>query len=67
MATPDNIPDAIDENARGPKKVQVGSHSVEQHSISDQIAADNHAKAQTAAGKRGFGIRFQQLIPPGGG
>jgi len=62
-----NIADAIDQNARGPKRVRVGSHEVEQHSVQDQIAADQHAKAQTAAGKVGFGLRFAKLKPPEAG
>ena len=67
MAIPDNVPDAIDTNARQPKRVRVGSEEVEQHSIQDQIAADNHAKAATAAGKKHFGLRFTKLKPPAGG
>lgn len=67
MAIPDNVPDAIDANARGPKKVQVGNTSVEQHSVKDQIEADNHAAGKTAAGKVGFGLRSQRIVPPGAG
>jgi len=67
MTTPTTGSAAIDENARGPKKVQVGSQSVEQHPIADQIAADRHGKAATAAGKNHFGLRFIQIVPPGAG
>jgi hypothetical protein len=63
MTTPDNIADAIDANARGPKRVQVGNQSVEQHPIADQIAADEYAKSQTAATREGFGIRKQRIVP----
>lgn len=67
MTTPSTVSNAIDQNARGPKRVQVGSESVEQHPIADQIAADQYAKSQTAAGKNHLGIRFIQIVPPGAG
>lgn len=67
MAAPDNIPDAIEQNALGPKRVQVGNESVEQHSIQEQIDADNHQAAKAAGGRSHFGLRFTKIIPPGGG
>lgn len=67
MTTPSTVSDAIDQNARGPKSVRVGSESVEQHPIADQIAADQYAKASTAAGKNHLGVRFIQIVPPGAG
>lgn len=67
MTTPDTISDAIDENARGPKKVQVGNQSVEAHPLPEQIEADRYVKGQSAASKNHLGMRFIQLIPPGAG
>ena len=67
MARPTNVTDAIEQNALGPKVIEFEGQKIEQHSIEDQIKADNHAKAQTAASKKGFGIRFQKIVPPGGG
>lgn len=69
MSVPEDIDEAIEQSALGPKKVQIGNQSVEQHSIQDLIAADHHvaAKASSSAGVRGFGLRFQKIIPPGGG
>ena len=67
MTTPTTVSNAIDQNARGPKSVRVGGESVEQHSIQDQIAADQYAKAQSAAAKNHLGVRFIQIIPPGAG
>ena len=67
MTTPNTVDDAIDQNARGPKRVQVGNQSVEQHPIADQIAADVHAKADTAGGRPHLGLRFIQIVPPGAG
>lgn len=65
MTTPSTISEAIDENARGPKRVQVGGQSVEAHPIQDQIEADRYAKAQAAAANKqsGLGIRVQRITP----
>lgn len=65
MATPENINDAIETNAKGPKRVQVGNQSVEQHSIEEQIAADKHVAGRNAANRKHFGLRFTKLKPPG--
>lgn len=67
MTTPATIANAIDENARGPKRVQVGGQSVESQSIQDQIAADAYGKAATAESKTHLGLRFVQIVPPGAG
>lgn len=71
MATPTTVDEAIDTNARGPKKVKRNGSEVEYHSIQDQIAAAKWAQeelAKDAAGLKGhFGMRFTKLIPPGGG
>ena len=67
MAVPDDIPDAIEQSALGPKRVQVGDQSVEQHSIKDLIAADNHQQSQTAKSRAHMGLRFTKIIPPGAG
>lgn len=67
MAAPTNIPDAIEQNALGPKRVEVDGEEVEQHSIADQIAADQHLAAASAAAQPHFGLRFTKLVPPGAG
>jgi len=67
MTTPDTISEAIDENARGPKRVQVGNQSVEAHPLPDQIAADRYTKGESGASKNHLGMRFIQIIPPGAG
>lgn len=70
MAQGDTVSEAIDVNARGPKKVKRGENEIEYHSIQDQIAADEYADKKAgktaAAGKAHFGLRFTKLIPPGG-
>ncbi len=67
MAQPETVEDAIEQNALGPKRVQVGNSSVEQQSVDDQIKAANFLAGQTAAAKPHFGLRFTKLIPPGAG
>lgn len=67
MSTPETISEAIDENARGPKRVQVGNQSVEAHPIQDQIAADRYAKGESGTSRNHMGLRFMKIIPPGAG
>ena len=67
MAEPETIREAIEENAKGPKKVTVDGQTVEQHSIKEQIEADNHTAAKTATSKSHFGLRMTKLVPPGAG
>jgi hypothetical protein len=69
MTTPENISEAIEQNALGPSSVANGSQSVSQHSLRDQIEADRYLATKTAASseRKGFGIRLQRIKPPGGG
>lgn len=63
--TDTNLADKIASNALKPKKVSGDSGSVEQHSISDQIAAEKFSQSKKAAQGKGLGIRFTKLIPGG--
>jgi hypothetical protein len=58
--------DKILENALAPKRASGDAGSMEQHSIPDQIAADEYAAAKRAAKAKKTGVRYFQLIPPGG-
>ena len=60
-----NLKDAILENALGPKKVSGDAGSVEQHSLSDQIAAERFLESKKATRKPGLGIRLTKLSPDG--
>ncbi|HBT76759.1 MAG TPA: hypothetical protein DEB39_07495 [Planctomycetaceae bacterium] len=62
---PSTLKDAIAENAKGPKKVQGDSGSVEQHSLQDQIAAERFLQSKKAAQKPGLGIKLTKLSPDG--
>jgi hypothetical protein len=60
----DAITDAIIENATGPIRAQGDGGSIEQHPLSEQIAADRYVKSKNAS-RTGLGIKFVKLIPPG--
>ena len=60
----DELANAIEDNARGPKRAQGDSGSVEQHALSDQIEADRYLASKDAA-KKGLGVRMTKVIPPG--
>ena len=62
---PSQLKDAILENALGPKKVSGDAGSVEQHSLSDQIAAERFLQSKKATRKPGLGIRLTKLSPDG--
>ena len=61
---PDDLEDAIQENASGPRRARGDSGEVEQHDLSDQIEADRYLNSKRAA-KKGVGVRFTKLSPPG--
>lgn len=67
MSEPTTPEEAIEQNILGPKRVQIGNQSVEQHDIASQIAGDNHLAAKEAASKTHLGLRFIKIIPPGCG
>lgn len=56
-------PDFIAENARGPRRVQGDSGSVEQHSLADQIAAEKFLQSKKAMQGRNFPIRLFKIAP----
>ena len=57
--------DAILENAKGPKRVQGDSGSVEQHSLKDQIEAEKFLNSKKATQGNGLGIRLFKISPDG--
>ncbi|HPP53180.1 MAG TPA: hypothetical protein PK777_09540 [Thermoguttaceae bacterium] len=63
----ESLEDAIRKNAEGPAKVAGDAGTVEQHSLSEQIAADRYLASKEAAGKTKRGLRFNKLVPPGVG
>jgi hypothetical protein len=61
----DNLQETIRENAAGPAKAAGDAGSVEQHKLSEQIAADKHLAGKQAVAKPSRGLRFNKLVPPG--
>ena len=61
----EDLDNTIRENAAGPKRASDDAGSVEQHSLSDQIAADKHLSGKEATAGTGLGIRRVKLSPPG--
>ena len=63
----DELEDSIRENAVQPAKASGDSGSVEQHSLSDQIAADRYLQKTQAARSRRPGLRITKIVPTGAG
>ena len=64
---PDGLADDIQENATGPKRAKGDSVEMEQHSLTDQIAADRYLASKKAARTKSFGIPTFKIIPPSTG
>ena len=65
MTTPDELDDAIAENAKGPKRAKGDSGEIEQHSLKDQIEAAKFIAARKAVAKPKLGLRQIKISPPG--
>jgi hypothetical protein len=63
----DDLKDEIRENAAGPAKASGDAGSVEQHKLTDQIAADKHLAGKNAVSKPTRGLRFNKIVPPSAG
>jgi hypothetical protein len=61
----DDLKDAIRENAEGPAKAAGDAGSMEQHKLTDQIAADKYLASKEAAKSKKRGLRFNKFVPPG--
>lgn len=61
----DKLEDAIRDNAQRPAKASGDAGSVEQHKLSDQIAADKYLASKEAAKSKRRGLVFNKLVPPG--
>ena len=65
MAEDSKISDAIRKNATGPKSAEVDGQKVEQHSLKDQIAADEYLASKTAVKSRNSGLKFTKMSHSG--
>ena len=57
--------DIIKTNAEGPAKASGDSGSVEQHKLSEQIAADKYLESKKASRAKGLGIKLAKISPGG--
>ena len=64
MSDTDDLDESIRQNAQGPAKAAGDAGSVEQHPLSEQIAADKYLASKKAARSRSRGLRFNKLVPP---
>lgn len=62
---PEPVQQALTENAQGPKRVQGDEGSVEQHALTEQIAADKYLASKDAVQRPRRGLRLTKLVPPG--
>lgn len=63
MAT--GLGQSITDNASGPKRASGDSGSIEQQSLSDQIAADKYLESTKASRAKGIGIKLLKISPGG--
>lgn len=61
----EDLKDAIRENAEGPAKATGDAGSIEQHKLTDQIAADKYLASKEATKSKRRGLQFNKLVPPG--
>ncbi|MBN2474857.1 MAG: hypothetical protein JXB62_09645 [Pirellulales bacterium] len=59
------LDEVIRENAAGPARASGDAGSVQQHGLSEQIAADRYLASKDASRSQQRGLRFNRLVPPG--
>ncbi|HEV56531.1 MAG TPA: hypothetical protein ENN87_03420 [Phycisphaerales bacterium] len=60
-----DLDSAIRDNAAGPKRAAGDAGSVEQHGLTDQIAADKYLASKQASQAQGLGIKLAKISPGG--
>lgn len=65
MSNENNLESAIRQNAAGPKSAEVDGQKVEQHSLKDQIAADEYLTKKKAGKNPLAALHRTKLCPPG--
>ena len=61
----EDLDQTIRDNADGPAKAAGDSGSMEQHKLSEQIAADRYLASKQAAKSKRLGLRITKIVPPG--
>ena len=59
--TTENIEESIRRNAAGPKSAEVDGQKVEQHSLPEQIAADEYLEKKKVMRSRGTGLKITRM------
>ena len=65
MTEHDKITETIVKNASGPKFAEVDGQRVEQHTLTEQIAADKYLASKDAVKRRGSGLKFSKMTHSG--
>ncbi len=65
MTKSETIEESIRKNAAGPKSAEVDGQKVEQHSLKDQIAADEYLASKKAVKFRNSGLKITKLSHSG--
>ena len=65
MTKSETIEESIRKNASGPKSAEVDGQRVEQHSLKDQIAADEYLASKKAVKSRTSGLKITKLSHSG--
>lgn len=65
MTKSESIEESIRKNASGPKSAEVDGQRVEQHSLKDQIAADEYLASKKAVKSRTSGLKITKLCHSG--
>ncbi len=61
----EDLDNTIKTNAKGPAKASGDAGSVEQHKLTDQIAADKYLASKKASRAKGLGIKLAKIAPGG--
>ena len=65
MSEHEKITETIVKNASGPKSAEVDGQRVEQHTLTEQIAADKYLASKDAVKRRGSGVKFSKMTQSG--
>jgi len=61
----DELDNAIETNAKGPKQASADGVTVQQHSLADQIEADKYLAGKRAAKNPAKALTRVKIVPPG--
>jgi len=61
---PEDLDNAIRDNAQGPAEAKGDSVAMRQHDLKDQVEADRYLASKDAM-RQGRGFRVTKVVPPG--